>query len=497
MARGLSVSGVVNVTVNISPLAAGQRNFGVALILGDSTVIDTSERVRFYRDLDDVAAEFGTTAKEYLASALYFSQQPRPNLLYIGRWARTASNGVLHGGVLSGAEQDMTAWNAITNGGFNITVDGVLKQLTGLNFSAQTNLNGVASVIDTALAGATVQWDAVYSRFNIISDTTGATSILTYASAPTGAGSPTNISGTLKLTSTTASAPIAGIAAETALNAVVAAADRSAEWYGLHFAASTQPTDNNLIDVAAYIEGSARSRILAVTDQNSQALDPLIATDIGSRLKLLGYKRAFTQYSSATPYAALSALGRAFTVNFEAADTTLTLKFKQEPGVVAETLTETQALTLRAKNVNVFVNYDNDTAIIQEGKMANGYFFDEVHGLDWLQNATQTDVWNLLYQSQTKIPQTDAGISQICATVENTMSRAVRNGLAAPGLWNGPNMGALRTGQSLTSGFYVFADLVANQPQSDREARKAPPIQVALKLAGAVHFADVLISVNR
>jgi hypothetical protein len=307
MARGLSVSGVVNVTVNISPLAAGQRNFGVALVLGDSTVIDTAERVRAYRELDDVAAEFGTVAPEYSASAIYFSQQPRPNLLYLGRWARTASNGVLHGGVLSGAEQDMTVWNAITNGGFNITIDGVLKQLTGLNFSAQTNLNGVAAIIDTALAGGTVQWDAVYSRFNIISDTTGATSILTYASAPTGAGAPVNISGTLRLTTGTASVPIAGIAAETPLAAAVAAADRSGDWYGLAFAAATQPTDNAMIDVAAYIEGSARARILAVTDQNSQALDPLISTDIGSRLKLLNYKRSFTQYSLTNKYAALSA----------------------------------------------------------------------------------------------------------------------------------------------------------------------------------------------
>ncbi|EBA5798900.1 DUF3383 domain-containing protein, partial [Salmonella enterica] len=31
----------------------------------------------------------------------------------------------------------------------------------------------------------------------------------------------------------------------------------------------------------------------------------------------------------------------------------------------------------------------------------------------------------------------------------------------------------------------------------DREARKAPVIQVACKLAGAVHFADVQINVVR
>ena len=30
-----------------------------------------------------------------------------------------------------------------------------------------------------------------------------------------------------------------------------------------------------------------------------------------------------------------------------------------------------------------------------------------------------------------------------------------------------------------------------------RAARKAPTIQVALKLAGAVHFANVIVNVNR
>jgi hypothetical protein len=38
---------------------------------------------------------------------------------------------------------------------------------------------------------------------------------------------------------------------------------------------------------------------------------------------------------------------------------------------------------------------------------------------------------------------------------------------------------------------------VASQSQADREARKAPTLQVALKLAGAVHFVDVIINVNR
>lgn len=494
MARGLSVSGVVNVSVNISPIAAGQRNFGVALLMGSSDVIDVSERVRPYRTLDEVAAEFGTTAAEFLAAELYFSQSPQPNLLYIGRWAQANYGGILHGGVLLPTEQDIAVWNAVTNGGMTITVGGVVKNLTALDFSGATNLNGVAAIIDAALTGASVTWDGVNERFDVRTDATGTSATLSYATPP-GAG--TSIAAMARLTNGTASVPIGGGLLETPLVAAQAAADRSGDWYGISFVTAVQPTDNQLVDVSAYIEGSARARMHAITTQNTQVLDPLIASDIASRLKALRYKRSTVQYSSGNPRAVVSMLARAYTVNFEATDTTITLKFKQEPGIAAENLTEAQALTLHAKNCNVFVNYDNDTAILQEGVMSNGYFFDEVHGLDWQANAVQTEVWNLLYQSQTKIPQTNAGISQICATVENALTRGVNNGLIAPGLWNGPNMGNLRTGMALLKGFYVFAGLVEKQPQADREARKAPPIQAAVKLAGAVHFVDVIINVNR
>lgn len=38
---------------------------------------------------------------------------------------------------------------------------------------------------------------------------------------------------------------------------------------------------------------------------------------------------------------------------------------------------------------------------------------------------------------------------------------------------------------------------MADQPQSEREQRKCPPIQCAVKLAGAIHFVDIEIDVNR
>ncbi|ERM12575.1 hypothetical protein L585_20175 [Pantoea ananatis BRT175] len=129
--------------------------------------------------------------------------------------------------------------------------------------------------------------------------------------------------------------------------------------------------------------------------------------------------------------------------------------------------------------------------------MANGDFFDERHGLDWLQNYVQTNYFNLLYTSLTKIPQTDAGGTRLLANVEDSMDQAVTNGLIAPGVWTGGPLGELSSGDTLTKGYYAYIQPMAQQAQSDRQKRKAPPVQVACKLAGAIHYGDVMINVVR
>ncbi|NTA27398.1 DUF3383 domain-containing protein [Allorhizobium ampelinum] len=494
MATGLNVNNVVAVSVTLSPTAAATRDFGALLVLGSSDVINVSERIRSYSDLDGVASDFGTTTPEYYAADLFFSQSPQPSLLYVGRWAQTATSAVINGGVLTATEQLISSWTSITNGSMAITVDGTAKTLSSLSFAAQTNLNGVASVITTALATATCTWDATNGRFVIESNSTGTTSTLGYASAT---GSGTDISAKLKMTSGTASAPVAGIAAETLVSCLTTMGDLSTDWYGITVATETAPNDAAFTAAAAYIEGAGSAHILGITITSTTVLDSTSTNDLASVLKAAGYKRTFTQYSSSSPYAVASMFGRAFTVDFTANNTVITLKFKTEPGVTAETLTQTQANTLDSKNVNYFVNYANDTAIIQQGVMANGYFFDEVHGTDWLQNYIQTEVFNLLYQSTTKIPQTDAGVHQIVNAIDAALSQAVNNGLVAPGVWNAGGFGELSEGDTLETGYYIYAPKVSSQSQSNREARKSPTIQVAVKLAGAIHSVNVALSVNR
>jgi hypothetical protein len=494
MSQGLPVSRLIRVTVNLSPLAAQRRGFGVLLVLGDSDVLAVNE-YRTYNTLGEVANDFSLVSNEYLEAQAYFSQTPKPNTIMIGRWARTDSAGRLIGGVLNASEQVMGNWTAVTNGAFKLTVKGVEKAVGSINLSAETNLNGVATQINTALtaatAGVSVVWDG--DQFVFSTTDTGADATIGYLFAPA-AG--TDMSAMLKGTLATGAVVIDGVDAEAPIDAVARAADKSNAWFGLSVTGSTVPTDDQAIAVAGFIEGQDVERIYGVTITETDVLSNLITNDLASRLKELGYNHTVDQYS-ANEHAIASFFGRAFSVNFNANRSTITMMYKQEPGIVAENLDTTQANTLKDKNCNVFVEYENDTAIIQYGKMAGGAYFDEIHGLAWFRNAVQNNVYNLLYQSKTKIPQTDDGQTQIMAGVAQACEEAVNNGLVAPGQWNSDGFGQLQRGDYLDSGYYIYSPPMALQDQSIRESRVSQPIQVAIKLAGAIHEVDVIVDVNR
>lgn len=488
----LPVSRLVNVTVNLSALAAAARSFGVLLIAGDSNVINGLERLRSYNNISGVAADFGTSAPEYKAAAAYFGQTPKPATLMIGRWLRTATAGLNLGGILSSSQQTLSNFTSITTGSMVITIDGVVKTLTGLNFASQTNLNGVASVISTALStSGSCVWNG--QSFSVISATTGVSSIVTAATA---AGSGVDVSALLQLTAGTLQSLVPGYLAETPVQCAAVFADKSPAWYGLTFAASTQPTDDQAIAVCDFIEALDLTRMYGVTIINTNVLSSAVTSDLASRMKAGGYDQSLNQYSQ-NPYAICSLLGRMFSVNFAANRSTITAMYKQEPGISGEELTSSQADVLKSKNCNVFVNYVNGTTIIEYGTMASGEFIDTIHGLDWFQDQVQNNCYNVLYQTATKVPQTDAGANQLTNAISASCESAVNNGLAAPGQWNGDSFGTLQTGQYLKLGYYIYVPPMASQSQADRETRKAPPFQVALKLAGAIQGLDVIVNVNR
>lgn len=479
----LPVNRIVDVTIQMSPLAAATRNFGAMLIVGASDVIDTQERIRAYSSVTDIANDFGTSAPEYQAAVAFFAQSPQPTTVQVGRWARSATSGLYKGKILSTSDQEMDNFTTISAGAFDVTIDGSVVNVTAVNLSAQSNLNGVASQVSAALQSkGTCVWNG--QQFVIKSASTGQTSTVSTVTS-------TQLSQAMGLDSGTM---VTGAPAETLEEATVALLDINT-WYGAFYTGDIE--DQDVINTAALISASTPSHICAFTLKETDELDGTQTSSLGYELAQLGNNRVLPMYSSTNDNAAMSVLGRMSTVNFEGSNTTITLMFKQCPGVEPEYLKTSQANALQRNNVNVFAAYQNDTSILQYGTMSGGWYIDEVHGLDWLQNRVETDLWNLLYTSTTKIGQDESGMTAILSTVNSSLEAGVRNGLIAPGVWNGDEFGTLKRGDTLTTGFYVYIQPLEEQAQADREQRKAPPIQIAVKLKGAVHSIDVTITVNR
>jgi hypothetical protein len=268
--------------------------------------------------------------------------------------------------------------------------------------------------------------------------------------------------------------------------------DYDPSWYGFGFTKEIDDTDRK--QAAAWAQ--SRVKVACMTYDDSDVADMDATTDIASFMKSEDYNRVIGVWNPWSPYQAFSVFARGATVDFNGENTTITYKFKTLPGTTPLSISESQRQALVAKNVNYYTAF-GDSEMLAEGVMPNGDFIDEVVGLDWLQNAVETNVFGLLYTTTTKIPQTDKGVARLIQQVELACDQGVRNGLLAPGVWNGDSFGTLETGDYLAKGYYIYGQPVAQQNQSDREARKAPPIQGALCGAGAIHFANINLTFQR
>jgi hypothetical protein len=498
MSNLLPVSQLVNVSVNLSPIPAQAQSLSNILILGTSGVIDGIERKRQYATLAAVAEDFGTTSEEYLSAQAWFAQSPQPTNILIGQWFSPASVPTFSNPRLVGAATatSLSQWQAITNGSFKYD-DSVVSptDITGLDFSLVTNLNGVANIVETAIntilgsSIATVTWDAVYSRFTL--EVADNRSLQFVTDAATG----TSIGALLGWTNDNGCYVVPSYTSETAIEAVVDFDDRfGQQWYAVFIPSAT---DEDHIAVAGYIEGSNTKHFYAINSQDAGIISSVDTANIAYQVKELGYKKTAVQYSSKSKYAAVSFVSRILTTDYTANNTVITLMYKQEPGIIAEELSMTQAAAAKANYANIFVKYDNSTAIVQYGTVASGEFVDTIIGADWLAITIQNDVYNLLYTSTTKIPQTNDGHNLIATVITRTLEQGVANGLLAPGVWDTGGFGTLKQGDYLSKGYYVYWTPVELQNPADRAARKSTTFQVAAKLAGAIHTVSVQININR
>lgn len=189
--------------------------------------------------------------------------------------------------------------------------------------------------------------------------------------------------------------------------------------------------------------------------------------------------------------------GRAMCVNFDGSQTMLTMHMKDLVGIDPDTgITQTILESCKTIGADVYTYIGPLPKVFSTG---GNEFYDQVYGTLWLTYALQVAVFNVIATTQTKIPQTEPGMAILRNAVTGVFQQSVTNGFAAPGAWNSPtlfgNPEELRQ-NILLLGWYVYSAPVNAQSQSQRESRVAPLIQGALKLAGAVHSANVTVFLN-
>ena len=288
---------------------------------------------------------------------------------------------------------------------------------------------------------------------------------------------------------------------ETIVEALEACRMANFEWY---IAVCLEAAYADHIACAAYIESATPASLYAYTTTDEDCLTGIESPpDIFTYLKSLNYSRSIGQYATTQSavypnniYAICAIVGYACGQNSGLANSAFTLKFKQEIGIAVDPLTSTQISVIEGNYGNVYLNYANYYTIFEQGKMANGTFFDEKINLDMLVNNLQLTIMDLLYQNA-KIPQTAPGVTQLIHACNEACDNAVRIGFLGAGTWKGVNILNLATDDPLPKGYLVQAEALSTQAQADRELRKSVPIYIAIKEAGAVHSLVIGVYVNR
>lgn len=216
---------------------------------------------------------------------------------------------------------------------------------------------------------------------------------------------------------------------------------------------------------------------------------------------LLTNTRGIYYSDSGVTYSTQAAAGayaaRGLSTNWAGSLTAQTMNLKQLAGFTPDqTLTTTYLTEVQAGGVDVYPSFGGDPGLYTSG--ANGWF-DQIYGQFWLKFALQAAGYNFLGQTATKIPQTEVGMSGLKGAYMTVLAQGVNNGFMAPGEWTG----AAPFGNSADlirciadTGYYIYSLPVAQQSPTDRNARKAPLVQIAVKLAGAIQSSQVIVQVQ-
>lgn len=495
-----NISNIINVALIEEGAAAARDNMNVcAVFTSNQDYLSTDRRYALFVDSASVAEAFGSGTAITKHAQTFFAQSPNPvnaSGVFVAAYWRgqeettDATAAVLEGAQLSEATI-VSELQQITDGAFDIDIDGTTENITSVDFQSVSEFADIVDILNDELTGATASLGN--QQIVITSDTTGVTSTITFFTDP---GTGTYVGDILALSdgsgaTTTQGADSEVLTVETKVEAATAV-KALVNFKGSVFV--DDPTESEVSNLAAWAQ--ANSTLMYDVFSSADNLEKDI-TNVVWKNTLSGYDNYRMLYSKAgNRRFATAYMARAHVVSFTAENTALTMNLKELAGVLPESYTQTEITKAKTVGLDIYTTVKDVPVVLTSG--AND-FVDNRYNLIAFIDAVQTDLFNLLKLAGTKIPQTTRGVNQLVDQGEKTTRGFVRAGVFAPGVWTRPDFfGEQETFKRNIRqfGFYWKANRLSDQPTADRQARKSPVLQAAVKNAGAIHSADVIINFN-
>jgi len=439
----MSLSDVVNITISRQTTGVTRAGFGYALIVGPH--VHTTDRVNWYNKADWSAAmladNFVATEALYLAAQSYFSADPSPTKVAIGR--RNASQvDIAIDTVSDNTEYGVTVKSGTAGTPHKYTSDGTATK---------------AEIIDGLLALINAGAEASYvTASNVGPDT--------HLRIVTDGADPMAISLAEGSTLMTIEDPAGTIEdADTALAACLLA---DQDWYAV---VSADHTQAQVEKVAAWVEANEKLHITASSAANIKGVDPgSDSTTIAAVVKAAAYARTGVIYSAVADSKFPDAAW--FGTCLPKTPGAVNWAFKTLSGVTVDSLTATERKRVWDKYASTYETVAG-VNITRWGNTGSGEYFDIIRGIDWLK-ARMTERIYSLFVNQDKIPFTDKGIGSIEAEIRATLEEAIEN-------------------EVLAIIDYVVSPLAEDVSSADKALRKLTGMKFKATLAGAVNTVEI------
>ena len=388
---------LTNINISLATTNVTRQGFGTPVFASAHRYFP--ERVRAYTSLQAASEDLPTSSNAYKAVQGFFSLNPAPAVVKVGR--READ---LELTVASGATKASLVFHAMSA--------GVTYSLP-INITGQVDQDAVASAIATAIEG-----DADIGDLVVASAATGTVSIDVASAASDFWVS--DLSDELSEVYNTT---------ESASELISALSDEDDDYY---FFLADDHTETFQLEASADIE--ARLKMYFTSTQDVSALTPYTAgsaTDVGGKIKDSGRDRTKVYFHHNADTVFPECIHVAVNAPYDAgsvawANVRLPLSISQNPNT-GRALTATEKGYLEDRNMSygeraVSTGVTSDGTTLRNNLTPSGEWISNVRGRDNMQVDLDAEMLTLLLsQKGTRIPYSDEGIALIKASVRNVL----------------------------------------------------------------------------